>query len=69
MKYVIQPGDTLSQIAERHGLPTIELARVNGITDPDKIYAGHIIEIPETFSILPGFDALHNWIKKITGAS
>ena len=69
MKYVIQPGDTLSQIAERHDIPLIELARVNGIADPNKIYAGHIIDIPETFSMLPGFDALHNWIKKITGAS
>ena len=68
MKYVIQPGDTLSQIAERHSISTIELARVNGITDPNKIYTGHIIEIPDDFSIFPGFSALHDWIKKITGA-
>lgn len=58
--YVIQPGDTLSGIALRYGTTTAELARLNGITDPDKIYAGNTLRVPESggnaqyYTILPG---------------
>lgn len=45
--YVIQPGDTLSEIAERYGTSYQELAALNGITNPDRIIAGQTIRIPE----------------------
>lgn len=45
--YVIQPGDTLSQIAKRYGTTVEELARINDIRDPNLIYAGDTIRIPE----------------------
>lgn len=43
--YVIQPGDTLSGIAQRFGTSVRTLAELNGISDPDKIYAGDRIRI------------------------
>lgn len=59
--YVIQPGDTLSGIAARFGTTVSELTRINKISDPDRIYAGNTIRIPEktgsairTYTIQPG---------------
>lgn len=48
--YVIQPGDTLSGIAQRFGTSVRTLAELNGISDPDKIYAGNTIHVPENGS-------------------
>lgn len=45
--YVVQPGDTLSEIAERYGTTYQALAALNGISNPDLIYAGQTIRIPE----------------------
>jgi len=38
--YVVQPGDTLSQIAAGLGVTTDYLASQDGITDPNLIYSG-----------------------------
>ena len=43
--YIVQSGDTLSDIADRYGTTYQHLAAVNGIADPDLIYAGDIIVI------------------------
>ena len=45
--YVIQPGDTLSGIAQRYGTTYQTLAALNGITNPNLIYAGQTIRVPE----------------------
>ena len=44
--YTVRPGDTLSGIAGRFGVSTTDLARANGITDPNRIYAGQVLEVP-----------------------
>lgn len=44
--YVIQPGDTLSSIAKRHGISEKRLMEANAITDPRKIAAGKSLTIP-----------------------
>lgn len=44
--YQVQPGDTLSSIAQRFGVTLEALMEANGITDPDQIYAGQILRIP-----------------------
>lgn len=44
----IQPGDTLSEIAEIYGVSVNTLARYNGIADPNSIYIGGDIAIPAT---------------------
>ena len=44
--YVVQPGDTLSEIAQRFGTSVDALVRANGIDDPDLILAGQILCVP-----------------------
>ncbi|MGB3024183.1 MAG: LysM peptidoglycan-binding domain-containing protein [Candidatus Saccharimonadales bacterium] len=44
--YTIQSGDTLSAIAKRYGTTVDVLADLNGITDPNKIYAGKTLKLP-----------------------
>jgi len=44
--YIVQPGDTLSEIAKWFGVPTWVLAKYNHISDPNKIYVGQKIYIP-----------------------
>ena len=43
--YKIKKGDTLSEIAQKHGLKTKELAKKNSIENPDKIYAGRTLKL------------------------
>ena len=43
--YTVQPGDTLSGIAQQFGTTVSTLQRLNGITDPNLIYAGSTIRI------------------------
>jgi LysM repeat protein len=45
--YVVQRGDTLFRIALNHGLTTQELAQANNIINPDFIYAGQVLTIPD----------------------
>mgnify|MGYP001859601381 CR=1 FL=1 len=44
--YKIKYGDTLSGIAAANGTTAAELARLNNISNPNKIYAGQSIELP-----------------------
>jgi LysM repeat protein len=44
--YKIQRGDTLSEIAKRFGTDVETLARMNGITNPNRINAGDTISVP-----------------------
>ena len=48
--YVIQPGDTLSGIARRYGTTVTALTQLNKLSDPDRIYAGNTIKVPESGS-------------------
>ena len=44
--YRVRPGDTLSKIAGRYGTTAAVLAQLNGIANPNLIYAGQVIRIP-----------------------
>ncbi len=44
--YTIVRGDTLDRIAQRYGTTYQELARKNGIPDPNRIEAGAVIQVP-----------------------
>jgi LysM repeat protein len=44
--YTIQPGDTLSAIAERFNTTVDELVAANGLTDPDALQTGQTLLIP-----------------------
>lgn len=45
-EYVVQAGDTLSQIAQKFKVGWKGIAVANGIEDPDKIRAGQTLTIP-----------------------
>lgn len=45
--YKIKKGDTLSGIAAKYGNTVAELAKLNGIKNPDKITAGASLKIPK----------------------
>jgi LysM repeat protein len=45
--YVVQPGETLGEIALRHGVTVDEIAAVNDIDNPNLILAGQVLVIPE----------------------
>jgi arylsulfatase A-like enzyme len=44
--YLVQPGDTLSEISERFGTPVETIARFNSIEDPNVIFAGQVLYVP-----------------------
>ena len=43
--YTVQPGDTLSGIASKFGTSYQTLASLNGISNPNWIYAGQTLKI------------------------
>ena len=45
--YTVVSGDTLSGIASRYGTTYQELAKYNGIENPDLIFPGQVIRIPK----------------------
>lgn len=44
--YTVQPGDTLSDLADRFGTTVDELAAANGLTDPNALQPGQTLLIP-----------------------
>jgi LysM repeat protein len=44
--HVVQPGETLSQIAVQYGVATVELMTANGIGNPNFVVVGQRLEIP-----------------------
>lgn len=44
--YTVKTGDTLSGIAARLGVAAADLARANGISDANRIYAGQSLQLP-----------------------
>ena len=44
--YIVQPGDTLSDIAEAYGVTVSALVQANGLTNPDYIYIGQELVVP-----------------------
>lgn len=43
--YTVKAGDTLSSIANKYGTTYQELAKINGISNPDLIYPGQVLKI------------------------
>lgn len=44
--YVVEPGDTLSELARRFGVTVGDLAQANDLTDRNRVVAGRSLEIP-----------------------
>jgi lipoprotein NlpD len=54
--YRVQRGDTLTEIAAAYEIPVVAIMELNGLTNPDDIYAGQILAIPPrdiVASVLP----------------
>ncbi len=45
--YTVQPGDTLLAIAERFGITLDDLQAKNELVDPNSIFAGQKLELPQ----------------------
>lgn len=43
--YTVRSGDTLGSIAQRQGTTVADLARINGIADPNRISAGQVLNL------------------------
>ena len=43
--YTVKSGDTLSGIAAKYGTTYQKLAQINGISNPNVIYAGQVLKI------------------------
>ena len=48
--YQVQPGDTIYEIARRHGLSRSEIVRANGIKNPSLISVNQTLKIPQNNS-------------------
>ncbi len=53
LKHRVKPGENLYRIGQAYGVSHRELARANGITNPDRIEVGQVIEIPTATRELP----------------
>lgn len=51
--YTVQPGDTLSEIAQMYGTTSENLAEINNISNPNLIYAGQVLRISSDSSNSP----------------
>src|SRR5687768_8402866 len=46
--YTVKSGDTLSEIGARFGVSKEEIAKLNGIENPDLIFPGQVFRIPKS---------------------
>jgi len=45
-QYTVQPGDTLSSISQKFGVPMEAIIAANGLKNPNAIYVGQVLTIP-----------------------
>src|SRR3954451_5277706 len=46
LTHVVQPGESLWQIAQRYNISVQEIIRINNIQNPNSIYSGTVLTIP-----------------------
>ncbi len=51
--HTVRPGENLYRIGKAYGVPYTELARVNGLENPDEISVGQLIYVPGARRQLP----------------
>lgn len=55
--YIVQPGDTLSELAIRFGTTVADIMAANGLTDPDSLQVGQPLIIPSLVDTSPSLRA------------
>jgi N-acetylmuramoyl-L-alanine amidase len=53
--YVVHPGDTLGEIALRHGTTVSALVEANRLADPNLIRIGQLLHIPDSWMGIPAY--------------
>src|ERR671915_420047 len=64
-------GDSLSLLARRHGTTVAALAKANGISNPDRIYAGARLVLAGAAASPPAAapaTSAHGWVCPVAGA-
>lgn len=51
--HVVQPGENLSQIAQRYGVSVEAIVQANGLEDPSLIHTGQTLIIPAPGEVIP----------------
>jgi LysM repeat protein len=51
--YTVEPGDSLFAISKKFNLNMAELMKINNITNPDKVNAGDVIQLPVATGFVP----------------
>ena len=54
VQYKVQPGDTLSQIADNYQVTIHTLKKLNGIENPNQLYVGKQLRIPLSEQVVAG---------------
>ncbi len=49
--YMVRPGDTLSEISQRFGVPISILVNVNNLANADRIYVGQVLLVPKMYTV------------------
>ncbi len=47
LRYVVQPGDNVSTIADRYGVSVRAIVRANGLLDADRVRDGDVLIVPD----------------------
>jgi FOG: LysM repeat len=55
--YIVQPGDTLSELAIMFGTTVADIMAANGLTDPDSLQVGQPLIIPSLVDTSPSLRA------------
>jgi lipoprotein-anchoring transpeptidase ErfK/SrfK len=53
LEYTVQEGDTLATIARAYNVPVEDLVAVNGLADPDMLYVGQMLAMPDSSAPAP----------------
>ena len=53
VSYQISPGDTLTAIAQTHGISSSELAKINQLTNPNLLEVNQFIKVPQSQAVSP----------------
>jgi murein DD-endopeptidase MepM/ murein hydrolase activator NlpD len=53
--YTVRSGDTLGEIATRHSVGVSDIIRLNGLVDPDRIFLGQLLVLPDRARVQTAF--------------
>jgi LysM repeat protein len=62
--YIVKPGDVLSKIAPKYGMTAAEMAKLNGLDNPNRIYPGQRLKTKGTAKQTPKPNKIYYVIKK-----